>query len=57
MVKENATYELKLEIKNEDVLCQRIAVKRPRTNFVKAYLNEMGPVSVATIADPVRHLP
>ena len=44
VVRENATYELKIDIKNEDVLCQRIAVKRPKTNFVKAYLNEMGPI-------------
>lgn len=46
VVRENGTFELKIDIKNEDVMVQRIVVKRPRTNFVKAYLNEMGPVYI-----------
>lgn len=53
VVRENATYELKIEIKNEDVLCQRIAVKRPHTNFVRAYLNEHGPVQLALLQIPL----
>lgn len=39
VVRENSLYELRIEVKNEDIMCQRIAIKRPKTNMVKAFLS------------------
>ena len=33
------TYELKLDIKNEDIISQRITIKRPKSLFVKAVIS------------------
>jgi hypothetical protein len=49
VVQEGSNYELKIDIKNEDVLAQRIKLKKPSSIFCKVQMTEMGPIALGMI--------
>jgi hypothetical protein len=47
---------MKINVKNEDILAQRLTVKKARTVNVKVMLNEMGPVILFSYLDCFRNV-
>lgn len=50
-MKEGRWYEFRINVKNEDILAQRLVVKRARNINVKVIMSEMGPVTFLLILD------
>lgn len=45
-MKEGRWYEFRINVKNEDILAQRLVVKRARNINVKVIMSEMGPIAL-----------
>ena len=43
-IKMGGEYELVINVKNEDVLAQRINVRPPRTKYVRVFMQQLGQV-------------
>lgn len=39
-------YEIKVTVKNEDVLAQRVVIKQPSTKYARAFMKQMGPIAL-----------
>ena len=50
-LKQGGLYQIKISVKNEDILAQRINLKQPQSRFAKVFMKQMGPVSLGIVRE------
>ncbi|CAD8197924.1 unnamed protein product [Paramecium octaurelia] len=50
-LRQNGIYEFKINVKNEDIMTQRIVLKQPQNSNIKVLMKVMGPISLGLVRE------